>query len=128
MSDAKKEMKTTRIPAKAQPRDRLYEMSIRFVGSAGIRSIDDMLSQCFPGEGLPRLQNAVTVRMRQIAPFIPDDETLAGYARIIQESYSKGDTVLDAVRFDGYDYLYAVEERTGNNIKTEGGDAHGVLE
>lgn len=122
MAEEKTGLKTRRIPAGSQPRDRLYEMSMRFTGNAGIRSIDDMLSQCFPGEGLPRLQNAVTVRMRQVAPFIPDDETLAGYARIIQESYSKGDAVLDAVRFDGYDYLYAVEAapgQDGENDKTE---------
>lgn len=121
MNEEKKTLKTRRITAAGQPRDRLYEMSIRFTGNAGIRAVDDMLSQCFPGEGLPRLQNAVTVRMRQTAPFIPDDETLAGYARIIQEAHSKGGTVLDGVRFDGYDYIYAVEQLPdeGGNDKHE---------
>lgn len=122
MSDEKKEKKFARLPAKEQPRDRLYEMSIRFTGNAGVRAIDDMLSQCFPGEGLPRLKDAVTLRLRQVAPFIPDDDTLKEYARIIQESHSKGDTVLDNIRFDGYDYLYAVEEQADgeNNGEKEG--------
>lgn len=106
--------KFRRLPTDAQPRNQMYEMSMRFKADAGIRAIDDMLSQCFPGEGLPRLQDALVLRMHQVVPFVPDDGMLAGYAKLLQDGYAKTDTVLSNVRFDGYDYLYAVEPDGGN--------------
>lgn len=114
---ADKEKQFTRVPVKSQPRTAWYEMCMRFKGSAGIKSIDSMLLQCFPNEGLPRVKDAVTVRLRQVVQFVPDDETLAIYAKAVAESYSKGDTVLEDVRFDGYDYIYAVTEIPENGTE-----------
>lgn len=92
-----------RIPVESQPHDRWYEMSIRFVGDAvvSLPGISGMTS----GVTAP---DAVVTHIRQVVPFIPDDETLTRYASII-ESQASGRTSLRNVRFQGYEYLRAVE-------------------
>lgn len=122
-----KTAKLRRVPATEQSKNQLYEMSLKFTASAGLKSLDDMLSSAFPDEGLPRLKDAVTIRMRQVLPVVPDDEMIQAYAETIRKAYSERDTTLHDIRFDGYDYLRVVEDE--NNEKNEtGGDADGMLE
>lgn len=91
------------IPVSSQPRDRWYEMSIRFVADAVV-SLPGI-----PGEALGvTAPNAVVTHVRQVVPFIPDAETLAKYASAI-ESKTNGQTSLRNARFEGYEYLRAVE-------------------
>lgn len=100
------------IPAKDQPHDQLYHMSIRFKADAGVKALDELTDICFPGQRT-RMSDAVTLRMTQTVPFVPDEETLAKYAAAIEESYQANETtVISNVRFDGYDFLYAVTPAT----------------
>lgn len=102
----------------------LYEMSIRLKADIGIKSIDAVIEACFPGQR-PSLQDGLVLRMHQVVAFVPDDETLAAYARILEENYDPGDTRISNVRFDGYDYIYAIRkpetdsENADENIKKE---------
>lgn len=121
-----KQPKLRPVSAGEQIKTQLYEMSLKFTASAGLKSLDDMLSSAFPGEGLPRLKDAVTVRMRQVLPVVPDADMIEAYAASIQKAYSERDTTLHDVKFEGYDYLRVVEAVDKNN-KT-GGDDDGMLE
>lgn len=107
----KEPTKTGIIPVKNQPRGMLYEMSIRFKADAGLKSMDGLLDACFPGERLS-VKDALVLRMTQTVPFIPDPHTLEKYAAALQDAYSKNpEARISNVRFDGYDFLYAVEPR-----------------
>lgn len=121
-----KTTKLRRVPASEQRKDQLYEMSLKFTASAGLKSLDDMLSSAFPGEGLPRLKDAVTIRMRQILPVVPDEAMIQAYAETIRKAYSERDTTLHDIRFDGYDYLRVV--KTDNENNETGGNDNGMLE
>lgn len=121
-----KTAKLRRVPAAEQSKNQLYEMALKFTASAGLKSLDDMLSSAFPGEGLPRLKDAVTIRMRQVLPVVPDDAMIQAYAETIRKAYSERDTTLHDIRFDGYDYLRVVEADDENN--ETGGNDNGMLE
>ena len=108
--DAQNDVKFKRLATADQPKDRLYEMSLRFTADSGVRDLDDMVRACMPGEPLPRVQDAVTLHMTQTVPFIPDDDMIAEYCRIIEKNAKGQKTVLDGVRFAGYDYIYAVDK------------------
>lgn len=114
------------VPAGKQSKNQLYEMSLKFTASAGLKSLDDMLSSAFPGEGLPRLKDAVTIRMRQVLPVVPDEAMIQAYAETIRKTYSERDTTLHDIRFDGYDYLRVVKTDDENN--ETGGNDNGMLE
>lgn len=107
----------TIVPPKEQPRSQLYHMSIRFKTDAGIKSLDELTDVCFPGQRV-RAADALTLRMAQTVPFVPDEETLAKYAAAIEESYQTSkDAVISNVRFDGYDFIYAVTPAKSTQTK-----------
>lgn len=108
--DTQNDVKFKRLAAADQPKDRLYEMSLRFTADSGVRDLDDMIQACMPGEPLPRIQNAVTLHMKLTIPFIPDDDTIEEYCKIIEKNTKGQKTVLDGVRFAGYDWIYAVDK------------------
>lgn len=122
-----KQPKLRPVPAGEQIKTQLYEMSLKFTASAGLKSLDDMLSSAFPGEGLPRLKDAVTVRMRQVLPVVPDADMIEAYAASIQKAYSERDTTLHDVKFEGYDYLKVVAVIEDEDHET-GGNDNGMLE
>lgn len=101
--------KPTRLPVADQPKGTMYEMSMRFVGDAGLKSINDMLSYCGLQDRVIAEQ-AVTLRIEQVVPFIPDDDTIQKYIQVLTEAHaeSKSEITVENIRFDGYDYLYAV--------------------
>lgn len=101
------------LPVAEQSRNQLYAMSIRFKADAGIRSMDELLDMCFPGERAS-LKDGLTLRITQTIPFIPDVLTLEKYAAALQDGYERSNNKirLSNIRFDGYDYLYAVRPET----------------
>lgn len=104
-----KETRTERLRARDQPAGCLYEMSMRFVGDASPNALNDMLAGCGMQERLV-VQRAVTLRVTQTVPFIPDDETIGRYAEALASTHADAKTgiAVTNVRFDGYDYLYSV--------------------
>lgn len=101
--------KYTGIDVAEQPKDRLYSMKLRFKADAGIKELETLTAACGFKE-VPVAVDAVTLHMEQVVPFIPDDRTLDKYASILLEGYNKAhpDIRLHSLRFDGYEYLYAV--------------------
>lgn len=95
-----------RLDVAAQPKDRMYDMSIRF--TADITFTDPDAMQLIGGN--PALRGALKLRVDQTVPFIPDRETLQKYAKILEETYEEPEHHIKAanVRFDGYNYIYAV--------------------
>ena len=86
-------------------------MSIRFVADAVPVELERVMRQAFDAE-TPIIPKAVTTRIRQTTPFIPDDETLRQYAAVL-ENQANDSMRLVNVTFDGYDYIYAVERPDG---------------
>lgn len=98
-----------RLGPSAQHTGMMYEMSIRFKAHAQSKQLNELLD----GTGFhekPTAMDAVVTRIVQTVPFIPDDETLAKYAQVIQngKNASDSDVLLAGNKFDGYDYIYAV--------------------
>lgn len=101
--------KRHRLGPSAQHTGMLYEMSIRFKAHAQSKQLNALLDGTgFPEK--PTAMDAVVTRIVQTVPFIPDDETLAKYAQVIQDGKngSGSDVLLTGNKFDGYDYIYAV--------------------
>lgn len=114
------ETKTARLPPSDQPAGCLYEMSLRFVYDASLREVDDMLDFCGVPER-PVLKDAGILHMEQIVPFIPDDGAIRRYVEIIAENLRKGNggIAVRHLRFDGYDYIYAVAPEKQEHAKGE---------
>lgn len=118
----KEPVKTRILPAEKQPRTMLYEMSIRFKADAGLKTLDGMLDACFPGERIS-VKDGLVLRMTQTVPFIPDPHTLEKYAKILEDAYSKNpEARVSNVRFDGYDFLYAVAPAEKASRRAHGKD------
>ena len=115
MSEEKK-MKTRRLPVSEQQQSagRLYDMCIRFTGDAEPADINKLLASISGGAGGKlTARDAVTLRMRQVIPFIPDDEVLKQYAGILEQAQTeRNGVIVSNVRFDGYDWLYAATPDT----------------
>lgn len=102
-------IKTVRLDVKDQPCGSLYDMSLRFVGNALPSDLNNLLAHCGMSEKL-QIEKAVTLRITQTVPFIPDDKTIRNYAELLEASQNNSKTSVKIVNlvFDGYDYLYAV--------------------
>lgn len=101
--------KTRILSPKEQGREILYEMELKFRLDIELTGINDIMS----GFGFTEkagLKDAVTVSMKQVTPFIPDDETINEYSKIIKENFLKEhkDFSISACKFCGYGYLYAI--------------------
>lgn len=105
----KQQASATRLSAQNQPKDRLYEMSLRFICDAVPKDIADMLDFCGMQE-TPVIKNALTLRITQTINFIPDDNVIAAYMEMLtaENNNSNKNTKITNIRFDGYDYIYAV--------------------
>lgn len=86
----------------------LYEMSIRFVADVDIPSITDMLNQCGFNEH-PVVPEAIKLNIAQTIPFIPDEKTLEEYAKVLENTKTNKDVSIHNVRFECYEYIYAVK-------------------
>lgn len=100
-----------RIPAKDQPGNRLYEMCIRFKGDIALNPDYGILGLVGNG-GRLAVGKAAVMRISQVLPAVPDDEMLGKYAKILEDAQkdSDGPTHVENIRFDGYDYIYAVKQ------------------
>lgn len=109
-----------RVPSKDQPGDGLYEMCIRFKGDIALNPDCGILGLVGDG-GRLAVRKAAVMRISQVLPAVPDDEMLGKYAKILEDAQgnSDGPTRVENVRFDGYDYIYAVKpianEQEGQN-------------
>lgn len=105
------EKKYVRVPSKDQPGDRLYEMCIRFRGDVALNPNCGILGLVRDG-GRLAVRKAAVIRISQVLPAVPDDEMLGKYAKILEDAQgnSDGPTRVENVRFDGYDYIYAVKQ------------------
>ena len=102
--------KYVRSPSKDQPGDGLYEMCIRFRGDIALNPDYGILGLVSNDTRLAAKKAAV-MRISQVLPAVPDDEMLEKYAKILEDAQknSDGPTRVENVRFDGYDYIYAVK-------------------
>lgn len=112
-----------RIPVASQPKDRYYEMSIRFTGDVAFTGVGQTLREMGAEEIVPLAKDAGTLRITQCVPFIPDDGTLARYAAILEEGQKKSDALVSIsnIRFAGYDYIYAVDAGKSDAAEKEDG-------
>lgn len=98
----------TRLHPKDQPQNQMFEMSIRFIADIGLTELDEIAERVGIQEKI-RAKDAVTLRITQTVPFIPDDELLAQYVETLQEIQNKKGVSISNLKFDGYDYLYAID-------------------
>lgn len=100
-----------RIPAEDQSGDRLYEMCIRFRGDVALNP-DHGMFRLVRDDARLAVGKAAVMRISQVLPAVPDDEMLGKYAKILEDAQenSDGPTRVENVRFDGYDYIYAVKQ------------------
>lgn len=86
-------------------------MNLRFTGNTSIRTMNEFLNAMNIQEK-PVLPHDVTLNMSQIVPFIPDTNTIKEYEKAIEKSYNanNNNVVISEVHFDGYEYLYAIEQ------------------
>lgn len=98
---------TTIIPVSEQPKDRMYKMSIKFVADLTPTKIAGIMKD-FGFNEAPVFPKAITTRIVQTCPFIPDEATLEKYADILNGT-QEGEFRLANATFDGYDYIYMVE-------------------
>ena len=101
------------VPVADQPKDRMYKMSIRFVSDLVPTRLADFVRDVGFDE-TPVLVKALTSRIEQVYPFIPDDEVLEKYAKTIDGSRTD-DFTLANTTFDGYDYIYPVTIKKEDN-------------
>ncbi len=102
--------KLKRLTTSEQGRGIFYEMELKFRLSIELKGINDIMSN-FGFTEKVGLKDAVELTMKQIVPFIPDDEVIKEYSKMIKENYLKNnkDFLCSACEFCGYNYLYAVE-------------------
>lgn len=103
--------KYVRVPSKDQPGDGLYEMCIRFRGDIALNP-DYGMFKLVRDDAKLAVEKAVTLRISQVLPAVPDDEMLGKYAKILEDAQGNSDepTRVENVKFDGYDYIYAVKQ------------------
>lgn len=82
-----------------------YEMSMLFKLSLSLKRINEIAQACgFPEKLIAN--DIVTVKLTQTIPFIPTDENIAEYEKIIKDSYSESDRfTCEKCKFAGYEYL-----------------------
>ena len=104
------------IQPEKQPKDRLYDMEIIFSLDVGLKSVDNILQEC----GFMEMPTSTRTHvLSQVVPFIPDEELLKRYARIIKETFEKnGEISCRSVRFAGYRKLLMVETDNMDNDNT----------
>lgn len=95
------------IKVENQKQDTYYEMELVF--KLNIEVI-----------GVIGANYTIEIKMHQVAPFVPDKETIQKYADVIKETYLKSSTELTCTtcEFDRYNYLYMIETPS----ETEGAD------
>ena len=91
-------VKTRPLSVAEQPKNQLYEMSIRFKADTVFKEMADFMSK-FGFNETPMAQNAITASMTQRANYIPDGETLNKLAAALENTES-GPIKLVNVRFD----------------------------
>lgn len=104
------------ISVNEQGRDIWYEMELVFKLSVEFTEINDMMSDFGFNEVLGA-NDAVEIKMHQVIPFVPDNETLEKYCNVIKENYLKENSRFSCVscRFIGYNYLYAITLKNATN-------------
>lgn len=106
-------LKTKKIPLTRQPQDRWYEVDMQFSIDTGMKTMDDLLKQCRMDDTLPTVQNAGVVNVKQVIPFVPDDDYIAKVAGFIVNSTkdpaNKTDVIIRSAKFIGYKSFYAIE-------------------
>lgn len=104
----KTEIRTRRLPVgeQEQSAEKLYDMSIRFTADI-YPDKENPLTACL-GE-TPVVKSAITMRIRQVVSFVPDDDALKQYAKVLEDAQVEKDKgiLMRNVRFDGYDWFYA---------------------
>lgn len=117
----KTEIRTRRLPVgeQEQSAEKLYDMSIRFTADI-CPDEENPLTACL-GE-TPVVKSAITMRIRQVVSFVPDDDTLKQYAKVLEDAQVEKDKgiLIRNVRFDGYDWFYAAtpdEQQTAERTK-----------
>ena len=83
-------LKTKKIPLTRQPQDRWYEVDMQFSIDTGMKTMDDLLKQCRMDDTLPTVQNAGVVNVKQVIPFVPDDDYIAPRTRPTRPTSSFG--------------------------------------
>lgn len=84
--------------------------------------INQLLSSISGGAGGKlSARDAVTLRLRQTVPFIPDDEVLKKYAKVLEEAQTQKSSgvLVSNVRFDSYEWLYMVKPETESEEKPD---------
>ena len=95
----------------------MYEMKMVFKGDVCMSPLGGF-GKSF-GLGDMRMDDAATLSMSHIAPFIPDGETLKKYAEILENTSREADTRLSNVRFAGYESVRVVKrvDPPGNEME-----------
>lgn len=112
MSD--KNGKTRRMSVKEQAANgQMYHMCLRFSARVGLKEINEFLRNCGSTDA-PYTNETQMFRLEQTVPFIPDDDMLRSYEKTIAKSINEGNGALcvQYVKFDGYEYIYAVRNAT----------------
>lgn len=117
----KTEIWTKHLPVgeQKQSAEQLYDMSIRFTADI-CPDEENPLTACLGGT--PVVKSAITMRIRQVVSFVPDDDTLKQYAKVLEDAQVEKDKgiLIRNVRFDGYDWFYAAtpdEQQTAERTK-----------
>lgn len=88
----------------------LYECEMMFTASVGLKTINDLLSQCRLDEKL-QIKDALTITVTQTLPEIPSDEYLKTVAKIIMEHYENREFNIVACRFSGYRNIRVITQK-----------------
>lgn len=91
----------------------VYKMCLKFKLSMSIKELND-LNAMYGLLGKIVVPDAITVRMTQTLPFIPTEETIHEYEKVIKENYRSEKLICEDCRFDGYEYIHTVDATKGN--------------
>ena len=95
----------------------LYRMKIIFKADVSLKSINDMTELIDGSHAI--MQNAIEMSMEQTVPFVPKQDTLTEYARIIKENSETDQLHIEDVRFSHYDFFEEVPQKISERSYVE---------
>lgn len=96
------------IPPSKQDHDYLYKMALVFRITFEFTELNQIAHACGFDEKIV-IPEPQEFTMTQLVPFIPDDNTIKDYCRIIRENYEPNPRLaIHEIKFVGYKYIYCV--------------------
>lgn len=89
---------------------KLYDMCILFSLSLAPKHINKLLDKLDAGQ--LKLENCITVELKQKVPFIPNEEALKLYEKAVKDSYHNERLECISCKFTGYKYLHECDENS----------------